>query len=133
MAIRTIPAFFFCIVALALTYCAQQNDEAIRITERDDGSSVRLREGQVLTVALEGNPTTGYTWEASSGVESILQQQGEPGFEPRSNLPGAGGLVTIEFKAIKQGEGVLRLIYRRSFEPGVDPLKRFEVTIAVCR
>ncbi len=132
MSTRKTTLLLACAFALALASCGSAtNTEPVRITEADAGSTVELHQGQILDVALPGNPTTGYTWEVEPGAESVLQQQGEPTFEAESNLLGAGGVMTLTFEAIGRGEVTLSLIYHRTFEPGVAPLQTFEVTVVV--
>jgi inhibitor of cysteine peptidase len=117
--------------AVTLASCGFARSPAVRLTDADTGSSVQLRQGQDLEVTLQGNPTTGYTWEVLPGAETILEQQGEPKYEAESNLLGAGGSFTFTFKAVTEGETSLRLIYHRTFEPGVAPLQTFEAKVVV--
>lgn len=132
MSTRATTLFVLCAFALTLASCSSAgNEEPVRITEADAGSTVELHQGQTLEVALPGNPTTGYTWEVVPGAESVLERQGEPAFEAESELLGAGGVMTLSFEANGQGEATLSLIYHRTFEPGVAPLQTFEVTVVV--
>jgi predicted secreted protein len=91
---------------------------------------VRLATGDTLEVTLDGNPTTGYMWEMSSGA-TILKQVGEPAFKPSRKLPGSGGKVTFRFVAGAPGRTVLEMSYHRSFEKDVPPLKTFKLTVEV--
>jgi len=131
MLTRPFPLLLLCAVAVALSSCGQSRERPVRITESDAGSTVALRQRQILEVVLQGNPTTGYTWKVVPGAESVLEQQGEPQFEPGSNALGSGGLVTLRFEAVGQGDATLGLIYHRTFEPGVAPLQTFEVRVVV--
>jgi inhibitor of cysteine peptidase len=47
----------------ALTACGSANE--VELNASDDGSQVDLNAGQMLVISLEGNPTTGYTWEVA--------------------------------------------------------------------
>jgi len=111
----------------------QPRPTVTELTARDSGSAVTLRVGDALRVALEGNPTTGYTWGLAPGAGTLLQQEGDPEFEPYTRATGSGGTFTLRFKAIRQGKERLKLIYHRTFEPNVPPLKTFEVRLAVRR
>lgn len=133
MPTRLFPLLLLCAGAITLSSCGQSRERPVRITESDAGLTVELRQRQILEVALQGNPTTGYTWEVVPGAESVLEQQGEPEFNADSNALGAGGLITLRFEAIEQGEATLSLIYHRTFEPGVAPLQTFEVKVVVGR
>ncbi len=91
--------------------------------------------GQIFTVTLESNPSTGYRWEWVDHEDSIVEQIGEAQFEPRETgdppLVGAGGWESFDFKAVGQGQMTLKLVYRRPWEEGVEPLKTFSLQVTV--
>jgi inhibitor of cysteine peptidase len=96
----------------------------------DSGSLVELRRGQKFAVSLEGNPTTGYTWEAVEYDEAILRQVGEPEFTPESDAVGAPGRQVFRFEALGKGQTTLQLVYHRPWEDA-EPEKVFSVEIVV--
>ena len=103
----------------------------VRVSEKDFGRTITLRTGDMLNVRLTGNPTTGYNWSVADGSE-ILKQLGDPEFESAARgLPGAGGKVTIRFRAVKPGKTVLKLAYQRLWEKSVPPIATFQVTVIV--
>jgi inhibitor of cysteine peptidase len=102
---------------------------ATSVTADDDGGSVTLRRGDVLTVELEGNPTTGYTWSAAD-VPACLELRGEPEFEPDSDALGASGTMTLSFEATEVGEGDQELWYARPWE-SVQPERIFTLEVTV--
>lgn len=118
---------FFALLGL-LASCAGRG---IKIDETANGSEVTLRQGDTLTLKIEGNPTTGYAWEVSEVDEAILATAGEAEYKSGSPLIGAGGTYTFTFKAAAPGTTPLKLIYYRSFEEGVPPIETFEVNISV--
>ena len=91
--------------------------------------------GQVFTVTLESNPSTGYRWEWVDHQDSIVEQMGQAQFKPCETgdppLVGAGGWESFDFKAVKQGQMTLKLAYRRPWEEGVEPLKTCSLQVAV--
>jgi predicted secreted protein len=91
--------------------------------------------GQIFTVTLESNPSTGYRWEWVDDQDSIVEQMGEAQFKPRETgdppLVGAGGWESFDFKAVNQGQMTLKLVYRRPWEEGVEPLKTFSLQVTV--
>ena len=91
--------------------------------------------GQVFTVTLESNPSTGYRWEWVDHQDSIVEQIGQAQFKPRETgdppLVGAGGWESFDFKAVHQGQMTLKLVYRRPWEEGVEPLKTFSLQVTV--
>ncbi|MBT3259083.1 MAG: protease inhibitor I42 family protein [Deltaproteobacteria bacterium] len=84
-----------------------------------------------MEVKLKGNPTTGYVWAVAFVDQKILIQMGEAKFEPDTKARGAGGIVTMCFKAKGLGKTSLKLIYHRPFEKEKKPAKSFEVEVEV--
>jgi predicted secreted protein len=64
-------------------------------------------------------------------IEPTLRQVGAAQFEPQSNLVGAPGVETLRFEGWQAGETTLELVYRRSWEKGIEPLQRFSVQVTV--
>jgi len=91
--------------------------------------------GQRFTVTLESNPSTGHRWEWLDSQDSIVEQIGQAQFTPRETgdppLVGAGGWESFDFKAVNPGQMTLKLVYRRPWEEGVEPLKTFSLQVTV--
>ncbi|HTP02268.1 MAG TPA: protease inhibitor I42 family protein [Anaerolineales bacterium] len=121
------------IVCVTLSACGRAGSDSVTLTSKDYGSTVHIKQGGTLTVILEGNPTTGYTWEPAPNSSEQLAQQGEPEFKPDSSAVGSGGKMTLQFKAGEPGTYPLKLIYHRTFEPNVPPAQTFEATVIVDR
>jgi len=106
--------------------------DAVALTAADDGGTFNIRAGGTATVALEANPSTGYSWERDDPDPegSLLEQPADPSF--KSDNPeavGAGGTMTYTFRAVDAGEMTLRMVY---IPPdGSEPTKSFEVTLIV--
>ncbi len=134
MSLYKVQLFLCLVFGLALAACVLPGSGGITsLSAKDAGKTIHVKQGDLVEVALDGNPTTGYTWEALPGSSTVLQQQGQPEFKPDSNALGSGGLMTLRFKAVQAGTADLKLIYHRTFEPNVPPLQSFEVTIVVDR
>lgn len=118
------------LVAALLSGCAP-SFQRIELNEQNASSEVDLREGDLIRLSLEGNPTTGYTWEWVDDGSGVLSQDGEPEYTSDSDLVGSGGMFVFKFKAAKTGTASLHLIYHRTFEEGVDPIKEFSATVTV--
>ncbi len=114
--------------SLALSGCGPPGE--IVLSDGDSGSQISLRLGQSLVVRLEGNPSTGYTWEVAEVDESVLRQVGEIEFEAESDLAGAPGIQTLRFEAVASGETTLELVYHRPWETEA-PLETFSVDVTV--
>jgi inhibitor of cysteine peptidase len=116
------------VILLMAFSCARSGGVTLRAG--DDGSQVELVEGQGFVVSLEGNPSTGYTWEAVEYDEQILRQVGEPSFTPESDALGASGTQTLRFEAVGEGRTTLRLVYHRPWEDA-EPEQTFSVEVVV--
>jgi inhibitor of cysteine peptidase len=104
----------------------------VTLTAADKGSQVNVKVGDQIVISLDGNPSTGYTWEAKGLDTTILMQVGDATFiSSNPGLVGAGGTLTLKFKAVKAGTGPLSLVYHRPWETGVDPLDTFTVSVTV--
>ncbi|MGC9357654.1 MAG: protease inhibitor I42 family protein, partial [Anaerolineae bacterium] len=80
------------IVAVALLFAVTMagcgDQDLVRLDAEADESQVEMEQGEVLVVTLEGNPSTGYTWERADDGGQILEQEGEPVFTPESDKLG---------------------------------------------
>ena len=109
-------------------------DQPLVLGAKDNGSQVQLAAGQVLEVTLDSNPTTGFGWEVSEVDGAVLTQVGDVEFREASKeseeMVGVGGTETFRFSSAA-GETTLTLVYRRSWEEGIDPLETFTVEVVV--
>lgn len=104
---------------------------SVMLTQEATGSTVSLHPGQIVTVALQGNGSTGYIWEVVSAAESILVERGDSKFEPDSNATGSDGVYTFTFEATTVGTGSLTLIYHRPWKTNAAPIQTFQVGVVV--
>jgi len=122
------------ILLLALTVatgCSPQQQE-VKATIDDDGREMELKKGQTLVVTLEGNPTTGYSWEVADPLdEQVLRQVGEAEFKAESEALGAGGVQILRFEAVNAGQITLKLVYHRPWEKDVEPLETYSLQVVV--
>ncbi len=116
------------LVLVLLAGCG--GDDIPTLTADDAGTTVDLAVGGVIDVALEANPTTGFTWVVAADSTECLRLVGEPAFIPMSDLLGAGGVLSLEFEVIEAGSGNLVLTYERPWED-VAPLDEFVVHVDV--
>lgn len=120
---------FLALVLASAAGCGSSQE--IKVEDADDGRQIELAKGQILAISLESNPSTGYGWEAVDLDESLLQKKGDPEFTSRSDLVGASGVETLHFEAVGAGTATLKLVYHRSWEKDVEPLKTFSVQIMI--
>ncbi len=117
------------VVLAAVSGCAAK--AALALEAKDNGREIELQKGQSLAISLEGNPSTGYTWEMAESEVSILRQVGEIEFKAESDLVGAPGTQTLHFEAVESGQTELKLVYHRPWEQGVEPLETFTIQVTV--
>jgi len=83
----------------------------------DDGNRVTLRTGDEIEVTLEGNATTGFSWELVEFDPAVITALAEPVYEETdTDLVGAGGKWTWTLAAQEPGECAVRFIYHRTWE-----------------
>jgi predicted secreted protein len=76
-----------------------------------------------ILIALESNPSTGYSWQASYD-ESLLEL-----VEESYELVGAGGTELFRFKALEKGEAEITMVYKRPWETEILEQKVFTVDV----
>jgi inhibitor of cysteine peptidase len=118
------------LLAGGLTAC-QITAGPLTLREQDAGKTITLNTGDTLFVELDGNVTTGFNWIAAPQKPILLNQVGEAEVTPESDLVGAPGKIVLRFEAVAQGQTVLHLDYKRSWEADEAPEKSFEVTVVV--
>jgi inhibitor of cysteine peptidase len=108
----------------------------LKLDASADGTTQQLKKGEVLSITLESNPSTGYSWFATVSNQAVLLQMGEPeyqapAFDTATPIVGASGAETFFFQAANAGSATLTLEYMRSFEKDVNPEKTITITIEV--
>jgi inhibitor of cysteine peptidase len=100
----------------------------LTIGPKANGTTVRLKAGDTLRVSLPGNPSTGYTWQVVKVDRKVLKPAGYV-FKPHASRPGAGGVETRRFTALKAGTTRLKLGQTQSGSGQIA--KTFLVVVAV--
>ena len=108
-------------VMLALIMPACVSSNPVHLTDADNGRTNSVNAGGEIKIVLEGNPTTGYSWDVASFSTNRLQQIGTADYlqseqSDGKNRVGVGGKFVFRFKATASGQGFIKLIYRRSWE-----------------
>jgi len=85
----------------------------------------------VILIALDSNPSTGYSWEASydETMLELVDETFEADAYADENIVGAGGTELFRFKALKKGEAEITMSYKRSWETEVLDSKIFTVDV----
>jgi inhibitor of cysteine peptidase len=81
----------------------------------DNGKTITVNEGTTITVSLDENPTTGYSWNET--VTSGLTIADSEYVSSGSGLIGAGGVHEWTITATGKGQQQFSAIYKRPWEP----------------
>jgi inhibitor of cysteine peptidase len=106
--------------------------ESVALTEQDNNREINLGKGATLTIRLEAQLGTGYSWQTAKYEAEVLKPVGKPAIE-KSETKKVGGVEhqIFRFRALKAGSSVLELHYVRPWQKDVPPLRIFRVTVQV--
>jgi len=133
MKTKLILLFLAAALLVSSSACSSEAPQELSVDISYSGKEVALANGGTLTVTLESNPSTGYSWNENAKIidKTVIQQTDhrlQPALTP---LPGAGGLEIWTFKAIKPGKTIISMEYHRPFESGIEPTKTFGLAVVV--
>lgn len=106
-------------------------ETAIKVlTEEQNGASADMEKGELITIRLEENPTTGYSWNMSftDGLEIIKDE-----FIPSTDtgLVGAGGVHEWTIRTNSSGQYHVLGIYKRPWENVTGNENAFNLTLNI--
>ena len=92
-----------------------------------------LAVGDLFTVTLSSNLTTGFQWSESAQIDdrSVLEQQAHRFVPPEEDAPGAAGNEVWTFKALEQGSTEVYLEYSQPWEGGKQAEWTFRLLVVV--
>ena len=116
---------------LVLTACSTSAKQ-VSADDSSSGKQIDIAIGGTLTVTLDSNQTTGFSWELKEiGDTNILQKMDSKYVAPTSNMVGAGGKEVWNFKALKAGTTTLSMEYSQPWAGGQKDAKSFNLTVVV--
>ncbi|MBO9715087.1 protease inhibitor I42 family protein [Sphingomonas sp.] len=95
----------------------------------DNGGAHRLRAGEVASLRLPENASTGYRWAPAGFDGNILAVRDGGG--DYSNAIGGGGAAVFEVEGMAAGSTRLRFVEKRSWESDDSAIRRFAVEVEV--
>jgi inhibitor of cysteine peptidase len=102
------------------------------LTDRDSGTDVDLAPNTPLIVKLPANPSTGYVWTVIGDPSPLkLQKASFQKAKTKSAAVGASRTAVFRLNASSAGVATLTLVYRRSWEYNLPPMKTFSVRVNV--
>ena len=97
-------------------------------TIENNGQSINISVGRMLSVRLPESPTTGYAWAIRGGTEVLTLKASD--FTPAaSGALGGAGMRTLIFTAQAPGTTTLRLALVRDWETNVPAVEEFSLTV----
>jgi inhibitor of cysteine peptidase len=98
----------------------------------EPSETIKVKVGQGFIIALEENPTTGYSWqeEFDASFLELLENKYEPSAEAKEGVVGAGGTRSLEFKGLKKGKTEVTLVLKRAWEEQFVERKVFTIAIS---
>lgn len=104
----------------------------VRSADIDATVKIVAEIGDDITITLESNPTTGYSWQLKEPFRKDILELESANYDPdKTGLVGSGGRELWTFVAIGEGVTSVTLIYKRPWEKGVKPAKEARFLIAV--
>ena len=88
---------------------SNSNDDSV------NSGALRIKVGDTFIIALESNPTTGYSWSLAESDPNIVKKVSNV-YEPQNVSPGivgSGGTEIWTFKAIGEGEAKYQAMGKR--------------------
>jgi inhibitor of cysteine peptidase len=124
--------FLNSLALIVILAAACTSPQTATLTNANNGGKVVVRVGGQIIINLDGNPSTGYTWEAKNLDTSLFKQAGDPAFSSSNpGVVGSGGTLTLTFNTLKAGTSTLLLIYHRPWETSVEPTNTFSISVTV--
>jgi inhibitor of cysteine peptidase len=96
--------------------------------------SITVSAGDLFTVTLCSNPTTGFSWSESAQISdaTVVQQVSHNTIAPENkNLVGAPGSEVWVFKALKKGSSTVTMEYSRPWAGGEKGVWTLNLTVDV--
>lgn len=100
----------------------------------DNTTDNTLSIGDIGQVLLQGNPTTGYSWQYTISDTSVIDISSDKyQTDAPEGIVGAGGTYLFEFRALKQGTATITFKYYREWlgETDTAPEDTVEYTVTV--
>jgi predicted secreted protein len=84
------------------------------------GVTAKVKVGDIVEVRIPTIPTEGFQWMPEMLDTSLLEQQGEAVYAADASANAAGGIVSLQFKALAPGTVNVTLVYTNAAS-GKDP------------
>ncbi len=93
------------------------------------GTTIKV--GESITHELEGNPSTGYTWQYKAETPEIIKITEEIVSENKEGMVGTPSKFKYIIEGLKTGSTQIIFTYQRSWETDVPPAQSDTLTVNV--
>jgi inhibitor of cysteine peptidase len=116
----------FLLLSVSLPACGDDTG-SITLDMNDSGTTIDVMVGDVVTIELESNPSTGYSWVLPDDLDGVeLRDERWVG---DSDLVGSPGISRLELEVVDEGTRTLHVEYRRPWETDGPAERVFTITI----
>jgi inhibitor of cysteine peptidase len=122
------------IVAVLLLFgCSGVAKNITIVGDPSADGEVEVAAGGSVTLMLESNPTTGFSWSEETQISdtTVLKQVSHEYIAPDSEVVGASGQEVWKFEALKEGTSTISLEYSRPWEGGEKGEWTYTLTVNV--
>ena len=102
--------------------------KGLRINKTSNGKTINVEKGETIQISLEGNPTTGFSWNDTTKSTQLKFEKMTT--SSSRQLVGSPGVFTATYRAVKMGSGTISLEYKRVFEKK-PPVETFQLKVVV--
>ena len=106
----------------------------VRLNDGDNGKTVKVAVGGTVTLTLEANPTTGFSWTGVDKADKDILKLERNDYKEKDHpagMVGVGGRDTIVYRALKKGKAKIDLTYMQPWEPDSEFITKYSVTVEV--
>jgi inhibitor of cysteine peptidase len=97
--------------------------------ETDNGREVTVASGDIITIELPDNQTTGYEWVATASTDDVLTLTERRFRPPASTAPGTAGRRRLVYRVRAAGSTAIALARRRPWEPAAQSSSEFRLVV----
>lgn len=116
------------VAAAGLYLVSAQTPSNIVFGAGDNGKTVTVNDGSMISINLSENPSTGYAWNVSSTSGLTVANDK---YTQGASMPGASGTHEWTIKVTGKGEQQFTAIYKRPWESLTGNESTFTITINV--
>jgi inhibitor of cysteine peptidase len=116
--LRALPSIAVLLLLLALASSCSNIKGArpnVDLGEESNGKEISLHVGEMFTVRLPENPTTGYTWRLDKDGSPVCSKVGDSFSPPADSRMGSPGTHEWRFRAEKPGAATIEMRLSRKW------------------